>query len=167
MKESSLYKYLLLRLIIGYLGERSQFAWWPTSVFEPSSKSFLEPVFAKTYRLAQYHSVKEAARRLHDEYIGIGNVFHLFRLPEEIEQDLHALMLGSQGDEEALANLRDKDTAMQTLSTIAEGMRTTTEGPVAIGNFRDILTPVALKGAAQSYLAAFEQGIKTYPYFIG
>jgi hypothetical protein len=34
--------------------------------------------------------VKEAAARVHDEYIGVGKVYHLFRLPEHIEQALHS-----------------------------------------------------------------------------
>ena len=42
-------------------------------------------------RLAQYHGVSEAARRVHDEHLSVGS-FHLFRLPEEMEQDLHALL---------------------------------------------------------------------------
>ena len=69
MKESYLSTLLQLRLLIGFLGERAQFAWWPTAFYEPSSHLFLEPVFAKTSRLAQYHGVLEAARRLHDEHL--------------------------------------------------------------------------------------------------
>jgi hypothetical protein len=36
--------------------------------------------------MAQYHGVTEAACRVHDERIGVGRVFHLYRLPETIEQ---------------------------------------------------------------------------------
>src|ERR1044071_7696845 len=100
MKEKYLNKYLNLRLIVGFLGEKSQFGWCPTAFYEPSSRLFLEPVFPKTYRLAQYNGVREAARLLHDEYVGVGNVFHLFRLPEEMEQDLHTLMQEKQKDED-------------------------------------------------------------------
>src|ERR1044072_3601442 len=100
MDEADLKKYLDLRLIIGYLGEISQFGWWPTAFFDSSSRLFIEPIFSKTSRLAQYYGIKEAACRLHDEYIGIGNVFHLFRLPEGIEQDLHNLILEKQTEEE-------------------------------------------------------------------
>jgi hypothetical protein len=82
---------------VGFLGERAQFAWWPTAFYEPSSRNlFLEPVFSKTSRLAQYHGVLEAARRLHDEHLSVGS-YHLFRLPEEVEQDLHAIVQSSAG----------------------------------------------------------------------
>jgi hypothetical protein len=65
MKDLYLNNYLSLRLIIGYLGKKTQFGWWPTSFFEPARKLFLEPVFSKPYPLAQYHGVAEAGRRLH------------------------------------------------------------------------------------------------------
>ena len=83
---------LELRLLIAFLGERSQFAWWASSFFDNTSKPFLEPVFGKTAKLTQYHGAVEAARRVHDEHIGVGEVFHLFRMPEENEEDLHAAM---------------------------------------------------------------------------
>ena len=89
MNQPHLNNVLAMRCLVGYLGERAQFAWWPTAFYEPSSRLFLEPVFAKTSRLAQYHGVIEAARRLHDEHLSVGS-YHLFRLPEEVEQDLHA-----------------------------------------------------------------------------
>src|SRR5690606_20632281 len=102
MNHSSMSSLLELRMLVGFLGERAQCAWWPTAFYEASSRLFLEPVFSKTSRLAQYHGVLEAARRLHDEHLSVGS-YHLFRLPEAIDQDLHAMMqdgavaeLGSQ-----------------------------------------------------------------------
>jgi len=59
MNESYLSTVLQLRLLVGFLGERSQFAWWPTAFYETSSRLFLEPVFSKTSHLAQYHGVLE------------------------------------------------------------------------------------------------------------
>src|SRR5690606_20401440 len=87
---------LRLRFAVGFLGEQAQYAWWPTAFYGPSSRLFLEPVFSKTSRLAQYHGVLEAARRLHDDHLNVGS-YHLFRLPEEIEQDLHAAVQSSLG----------------------------------------------------------------------
>ena len=88
---------LRLRIVVGYLGESAQYAWWSTSFYEPSSRLFLEPVFSKTSQVAQYHGVIEAARRLHDEHLSTGS-YHLFRLPEELEQDLHAMVQSSGGE---------------------------------------------------------------------
>lgn len=167
LRESRLADYLRLRLIVGYLGESDQFGWWPTSFYQPSSRLFLEPVFAKTSRLAQYHGVKEAARRLHDEHIGIGRVFHLFRLPEEIEQDLHKLLEARLGDDSLLGDLADRETALGALRAFSSDEGVLAEGPVAVGKFGDLLKAKATKEIAQRYLGAFNQGVKTYPYFAG
>src|SRR5690606_19463731 len=91
MNHSSMLSLLELRTLVDVLEERAQCDWWPTALYEASSRLFLETVFTKTYRLAQYHGVLEAARRLHDEHLSVGS-YHLFRLPEEVEQDLHAIV---------------------------------------------------------------------------
>jgi len=62
MKENLVDKYLSLRRLVGYLGEKEQFGWWQTSLLHPDNRSFLAPVFARTSTLAQYHCLREAAR---------------------------------------------------------------------------------------------------------
>src|SRR5687767_14887500 len=155
MGDSQLRGFLKLRLIVGYLGERSQFGWWSSTFFDASSKSFLEPSFPKTFPLAQYHGVTEAARRLHDEHIGIGRVSHLFRLPEELEQDLHKLMTWELKDEQLFSEIKNKETALQNLSEIAGLKGQESEGPLAIGKLADIRKATTLQKFAQTYLAAF------------
>ena len=61
MKESYLPTLLQMRLLVGFLGERAQCAWWPTAFYEVSSRLFLEPVFSNTSRLAHFHGVFDAA----------------------------------------------------------------------------------------------------------
>ena len=56
-----------LRMIVGFLGEKGQHNWWSSEFFSATAPAFLNPVFGKTATLAQYHGVKEAARRVHDE----------------------------------------------------------------------------------------------------
>jgi hypothetical protein len=75
-----------LRMIVGYLEEKGRHNWWPSEFFSATAPAFLNPVFGKTATLAQYHGVREAARRVHDEHIGVGREFHLFCLPEAIEK---------------------------------------------------------------------------------
>jgi hypothetical protein len=119
---------------------------------------FLEPVFPKTARLAQYHGITEAARRLHDEHIGVGSVFHLFRLPEEAEQGIHSALLD--------ANREDRDAALHALAEIAGGTRHASEGPTSVGALKDVFTAGAVEVIARSYLAAFRGHVRTYPYFM-
>jgi hypothetical protein len=58
----------------------------PSGFLRRHAQAFLNPIFASKTRMAQYHGVTEAACRVHDERIGVGRVFHLYRLPETIEQ---------------------------------------------------------------------------------
>ncbi|GAA0229041.1 hypothetical protein GCM10009125_17540 [Castellaniella daejeonensis] len=163
---SSLTNLLRLRVIVGFLGERAQCAWWPTAFYESSSKLFLEPVFSKTSRLAQYHGVLEAARRLHDEHLSVGS-YHLFRLPEEVEQDLHAIVQSSAGEELASQTPQSKEAALDALKRLAATSGTASVGPTAVGSIKDIDSTDTLKAIAAAYLSAFTQDAKTYPYLVG
>lgn len=157
---------LQLRLLVGFLGERAHYAWWPTAFFEPSSRFFLEPVFAKTSRLAQYHGVLEAARRLHDEHLSAGS-YHLFRLPEEVEQDLHAIVQSSVGKELASQAPQNKEAALDALRRLAAASGTSSVGPTAVGSLKDLDSAETLKAIAGAYLSALSQNARTYPYLVG
>ncbi|MFO1381660.1 MAG: BrxE family protein [Chitinivorax sp.] len=166
MKKSYLSTLLQMRLLVGFLGERAQCAWWPTAFYEASSRLFLEPVFSKTSRLAQYHGVLEAARRLHDEHLSVGS-YHLFRLPEEVEQDLHAIVQSSVGEELASQVPPSKEAALDALKRLAATGSASGVGPTAVGSIKDIDSSDTLKAIAAAYLSAFTQDAKTYPYLVG
>jgi hypothetical protein len=153
-----------LRLLVGFLGETGQYGWWPSGFFTPSSRMFLEPVFPKTAALAQYHAVVEAARRLHDERLSVGS-YHLFRLTEEAEQDLHALAKSSQCEQFVAENLQQREMAMEALRCLAGAREFAAPGPMLLGrldapNCQDLL--ISMAGA---YRAAFQGEIQTFPYF--
>ena len=166
MKESYLPTLLQMRLLVGFLGERAQCAWWPTAFYEASSRLFLEPVFSKTSRLAQYHGVLDAARRLHDEHLSVGS-YHLFRLPEEVEQDLHAIVQSSVGEELSSQASQSKEAALEALKRLSAKNGTSSVGPTAVGSTKDIDSSDTLKAIAAAYLSAFTQNAKTYPYLVG
>lgn len=165
MKESYLPTLLQLRVIVGFLGERAQYAWWPTAFYETSSRHFLEPVFSKTSRLAQYHGVLEAARRLHDEHLSVGS-YHLFRLPEEFEQDLHGMVQCGESEELAGQVTQSKEAGLDALKLLAATSGTASVGPTAIGSIKDLDATNALEAIATAYLSAFIQNAKTYPYLV-
>ena len=127
---------------------------------------FLEPAFSRTSRLAQYQSVLEAARRLHDEHLSVGS-FHLFRLPEEIEQDLHALVQRPVADEFALQQMRSKDSALGSLKDLTCAVSVKSVGPTAIGNITELDSPNTVKAIAAAYLSAFSLDAKAYTYLVG
>ena len=165
MTATSLPAILKMRLLVGYLGERAQHAWWSTAFYEASSRLFLEPVFTRTFRLAQYHGVLEAARRLHDEHLSVGS-YHLFRLPEEVEQDLHNLVQRPQTEEFALQTMSSEDAALGNLKELAGAVSLNSIGPTSIGNIGDLDSPNTVKAIAAAYLSAFSQDTKTYPYLV-
>ncbi|WP_448118431.1 BrxE family protein [Pseudomonas serbica] len=166
MKESYLSTLLQMRLLVGFLGERAQCAWWPTAFYEASSRIFLEPVFSKTSRLAQYHGVLEAARRLHDEHLSVGS-YHLFRVPEEVEQDLHAIVESIAGEKIASQVPNSKEAALDELKRLAATSGMFSVGPMAVGSINDLDSTDTLKVIAAAYLSAFSQSAKTYPYLVG
>ena len=66
MKNATLTRIARLSLLVGFLGEQSQFNWWSSSFFTANSRAFWSPVFSKTAFIVQHQGVKEAASRVHD-----------------------------------------------------------------------------------------------------
>ena len=89
-----------LRALIGFLGERNQFNWWDTQFLGKTSFGYLELNFPRTTFSSALHSVTAAAKKVHDDRIGKGFVYHLFRLPFRYEQPianyLHSSLTVSQ-----------------------------------------------------------------------
>jgi hypothetical protein len=74
-----------LRLVVAYLGEKEQCAWWSTRFLGGKGKRFLEFNYPRSAFAAGFTAASEAARTFHDKRIGKGRVSHLFRLPHGIE----------------------------------------------------------------------------------
>ena len=155
-----------LRLIVGYLGEKDQFNWWTSSFISSVGANFLSPVFSKTVIHAQYHGVTEAARRVHDEHIGIGRVFHLFRLPEVVEQSMCGMLQDDSLENVVRNECSHPDHAMEALTSITGRLPALQEGPIQIGDTKDLDSTEWLLMAG-TYCVAFTAGARTYPYFRG
>ena len=153
-----------VRMIVGFLGEKGQHHWWPSEFLSPTAPAFLNPVFGKTATLAQYHGVKEAARRVHDDHIGVGRVFHLFRLPESTEQALFEMLQEPAMADLIAKELDSKEAASGALQEIAGSAGDLHEGPVQIGSTENVDRTDWLSGAARCYQAAFNAGSRSFPY---
>lgn len=154
-----------LRLAVGLLGERDNAGWWTSGFMSPTSAAFLTPVFGATILHARYQGVLEAAKRVHDERIGVGRAFHPFRLPEVMEQRLFdACRVGGQEFEGAISST---DAARATLEGLA-GMKVEAKsGPALIGTAATVDDLEWVKEAASLYSAAFGAGVQSFPYFQG
>ncbi|MEW8419748.1 MAG: BrxE family protein [Candidatus Thiodiazotropha endolucinida] len=154
------------RLIVGFLGEKGQHNWWSSEFFSATAPAFLNPVFGKTTLQSQYHGVKEAARRVHDQHIGIGRVFHLFRLPESIEQALFEVIQDASIAEILSSSVGSLEVALTALHEISESSGSIQEGPVQVGTQLDLTGIHWLSLTARCYMEAFNAGLKSYPYLI-
>lgn len=155
-----------VRYLVGFLGEKSQRNWWPTSFYEASSIRFLEPVFSRTVPLAQYHGAVEAARRFHDENLSVGS-FHIFRLPEEVEQDLHEIVQAELLELFDPDLIVDQATALNALSKVGNGMANEAVGPVLVGKIEELRTSVLLDKVGAIYHVALSSNTQALPYLVG
>jgi hypothetical protein len=154
-----------LRLAVGYLGEQ-QPRWWASNFFGPESDAFLSPVFPRTMALARYHGVVLAAAKVHDEHTGVGRLYHLFRLPEDLEHALHVTLQDRRFAESVSVTVKDRDGALRLLQeAAADGEVSPGEGPVRLGDTACLRDLEVWKRAAACYLSAFSQGVRVYPYF--
>lgn len=149
-----------LRILIGYLGEKSQCDWWGSNFLGPQSKIFLSHPYPRTSFLAQYHGVCEAALLVHDEYIGVGKNYHLYRLPDSLEREIAK----AAQELDMSDKLKSTDEAFQALEQLVSGVVDKNEGPVNVGTFSDASLEGILQVAANHYLQAFKGSYKSFPY---
>lgn len=164
-------KYILtivqLRTVVAYLGEQTQPQWWHTNFFSSNNQVFLSPIYPRTVFLSKYHGTRQAASLIHDDYTGVGGqVYHLFRLPETIEQALHEYLLDPIHSDRVQTCIVSSEKAMQTLLELSgesSGLQPES-GPVSVGASDHVQQRNLWQKVARYYYAAFVQGTKTYPY---
>jgi hypothetical protein len=154
-----------LRLAVGFLGERPQSNWWMSAFFGATGSAFLIPAVPKTVVLAQFHGVCRAAARVHDDRIGVGSVFHLFRLPDDAEQSVHRLLLRPESAQRLSKLVQDHQSALETVKAHARSIPTPAIGPVRMGRAADLSKRDSWRGVAAHYAAAFQTSTEVFPFF--
>ena len=152
-----------LRILVGYLGEKHQARWWASEFYGPTAAAFLAPTFNRSLFQAQYQGATAAAAKAHDETIGVGRIFHLFRLPIGHEQAAADSLLDDGFVQGIQTHLQSREQALVRLAQIAKKPEGATAGPMAVGEMADDLTPL-LRRSAALYHSAFSAGIKTFPF---
>ena len=119
-------------------------------------------MFSRTQALARLSGVSRAAGRVHDEYIGVGTVYHLFRLPERLEQRIVTHL-----QQEPVPNNLPTTTedALAWLRQYAPDTPVATMGPVRVGDIQQVQAKASWPEVAALYLYAFEMNARIYPYF--
>ena len=158
-----------LRAVVSALGESSNPVWWKTEFMNETGLRFLERLYPRTPVRAAIHAAGRAACEVHDRAVGRVGVYHLFRLPESLEAEIHAVP--SLGDEEFLNRFRSclgwQENLLEILTTLCSGDQPTSAGagPKRIGAESDATKVEALGRAAAVYLNAFKEGKSAFPYF--
>ena len=114
--------------------------------------------------MSQAEGVRAAAGELHDQRIGVGKVFHLFRLPEELEQSFHRLL----HDEEICAaftqRITSKEHAIDYLESTFGGDPDGSIGPVSVGDVRRVTEETTVATIGQYYLQGFKAESPVFPF---
>jgi hypothetical protein len=167
MKKDALKIIVELRILVGYLGEKEQYEWWDSTFFSKSAPSFLNPVYPRTQLRAQCNGVTAAATAVHDNRIGVGNVFHLFRLPEGIESEVNGRLSAKEAVESLGDSIVSATEALSRLQSHAADGANGAEGPLAVGTIKELESGKALGQLAAAYASAFKQGTQAFPYVTG
>ena len=154
---------LLLRAVVSFLGEKDQFGWWDTSFLGSVGQKYLSITYPRSALAAGLQATGEAARRLHDERIGKGRVFHLFRLPQALEQKIHHQRLTEGGA--LLPSLASRDAALKVLQGLAREPESQPDGPLRLGDAKALSGASVIGKLAGIYLGAFHGSKQTMPYF--
>lgn len=154
-----------LRAAVGFLGERDQHGWWQSTFLSAGSRPFLAPVFGRTLVLAQCTGVTQAAALVHDERIGVGRVFHLFRLPEDVEQGVHRVLRDTKVGQQIAAIVASPEAALTHLQSEARSAAGSGVGPTQIGSAHDLRERKPWRTVAAQYAHAFAAQAQVYPYF--
>lgn len=166
MEVEELEKLVILRAVVGFLGEQERNRWWPSAFFGAGSKAFLAPVFPRTHVLAQYQGVRQAASVVHDERIGVGNVFHLFRLPEDLEQSVQRTIQHPHVVLAIAECTASSEVALALIGKISDGPLPKDVGPVRVGSLADLRKASLWRQVAAHYAAALAHHFEVYPYFV-
>ncbi|ATY77158.1 MULTISPECIES: BrxE family protein [Aeromonas] len=152
-----------LRVLVGYLGEHDQANWWGSQFFGATAAAFLAPIFNRSLFLAQYQGSTAAAAKVHDEVIGVGRIYHLFRLPLGLEQASADALNDITFVQAVQARLVSREFALTRLTELAKKTESASPGPVSLGLMSQDIS-AELQRAAGFYCAAFTSGIQTFPY---
>jgi len=157
-----------LRALVLALGESTAPVWWKTKVMNETGLRFLERLYPRTSFQAAVHAAGKAASDVHDQAVGRVGVYHLFRLPESLETELHRMPPDPADDffptwRNALGRPRE---LMQLLAPMCGGeVADAVPGAKKIGTDKDLMTTVGLRKTAAVYYTLFAKNKSGFPYF--
>lgn len=122
------------------------------------------PIVPNSILLAQYNGVCTAASIIHDEHIGIGKHYHLYRLSDSIERSLLKLVQNSEFTNDINKYVASNEDAIGKLECIKKIEVEKSEGPIAVGDYSDANIDFLLEKLRAHYMYAIKERYKTFPY---
>ncbi len=152
-------QFILLRLQVAYAGEAGRPSWWPTACLTAGAALDFKALFADAAPAVAWQLSSQAACQAHDKWLS-GMDYHLFRLPEGLEEAIYHTGL-QLSNSQAQALLAQKEA----LLAAPEVQSSPATGPHRLGSSADLLTGNALPALRACYAAAFAEGTQVFPYF--
>lgn len=160
---------LRLRALVLALGESVNPAWWKTEFMNETGLRFLERLYPRSSFRAAIHAAGRVACDVHDRSVGRIGVYHLFRLPESLEAEIHQTPPASDGEfvERLRSRLGHPDDLMKMLQSFcgSDGKKDIAPGAKRIGTESDLMVSHAFEKMAAVYHHSLSQGKPTFPYF--
>ena len=159
---------LHLRAVVLALGESASPPWWKTEFMNETGLRFLERIYPRTSFRAAVHAAGKAASDAHDRAVGRIGVYHLFRLPESLETELHRMPPDPADDFfPTLRNALERpEELMKLLAPMCGGEGAdAAPGAKKIGTDKDLMTTAGLRKTAAVYHMAFARNKPGFPYF--
>jgi len=148
-----------LRLSVLARGEALPEKCWDSGGLRKTGQTDLLMVFPRTSLAAASSHAAKLAQAHHDAVTRASGIYHLFRLPTDIEASIHQeLMTAIPNDRDVQAKLWSELEGLPKFDVSAQ------EGPVNLGDIKLTLAKDISK-IARAYKAAFEAGKSTVPYF--
>ena len=101
----------------------------------------------------------------HDKRIGVGQVLHLFRLPEDLEQSLHRVLSDPVTVRKIGQLVSTVESAMTGLKELGAPKAKASAGPVHVGDLHALRDHATWRNVAAIYADAFDTKRQSFPYF--
>jgi hypothetical protein len=148
-----------LRLSVLAAGEALPDKYWDSKGLSTTGQGDLIAIFPRTSLLAAMTHATELARAHHDKQTRASGVYHLFRLPTDIETAIHHEMIESiPNDYDVQTNLWSEIDELPKTDVEAE------EGSINL-NTLDLSTTKAISKLAATYKSAMDTGLTCIPFF--
>jgi hypothetical protein len=155
-----------LRAIVAALGERATPPWWRTQFLTEVGLRTVGRIVPRTAVLGAVASTSIAAKAEHDRWVGVGRRFHLFRLPGSIELAVGTALRAAEVQSRIRDALAGRERLLDELASLAGSrLKSQEEGPIVLGDARQLGKPASITGLAACYFAAFNAGGRSFPYF--